>query len=254
MKQEAQIKKMFVGGVPSRLTHSEIFEFFKKMIPELETVELPLMQPRNPTSNDSVSKSQRNKGFAVVHIKSSKRYTNLLKKKFLYLKKRKVTLREYLKGDRLHNKRKVEIQKRIFIPRLPHRINLQRVRSRLEQRHGKIDDIFRLVNPITGKQKACAYCFFNKAEDANKALQDQECEVGSFKLTFLAFDEGMGNKFKHSIERKETMEKQQEDKNGKMSSRENLFLHETKPTQRKYWTTERDLPKLDFLMLRFNHQ
>lgn len=243
MKVEGVDKKIFVGGIPSFMQKDEVLGFFRNIIPDLEKVELPLSRSAKTSS------SPRNKGFAIVCLRDENLYQRLLEKKFLYIRKRKITLRPYLKGDKLKSKKKEELMKKVFISRLPQDLNLKIVKSKLEEKFGEIDDIFRLVNPITKKPKTCCFCYFKKVESAGKALRSKTLLISSKKLVIEPFDQQMSNKFKKS---KFGSEKNEIRSSSKPSNEKEQDLHHCKPTLKKYFQLERPLPDHRIQMLRLN--
>lgn len=199
MKAENQTKKIFIGGVPSNLSKKQVFTYFLQIIPDLEILELPLVKSARRSSKP------RNRGFAILHLKDEAIYKNLIEKKFLYMENRKITLKKYLKGEQLESKKKNELKKRIFIANLLQKRNLNEIKNQLESKYGEIEDIFRLVNPITKKAKACAFCFFSDEKSAKQALLDGEMTTNFNDIVYFhSFDGEMCYKFKSKFEPKKS--------------------------------------------------
>ena len=243
MNSEKNLNKIFVGGVPSYLNHEQAFKCFSQIVPSLTLVELPMVKGPNAKS--------RNKGFAILHMEDEKHFCKLLKEKFFHVKGRKVTMREYLRGGQLEQKKRKELQKRVFISKLPIGLSLDKVKTTFSTKFGSVEDLFRLVNPTTKKQKPCAYCFFTSENAASKALKAKKLTIETFKIKIDRFDSEMNEKFKKKVQKQETeaskrstTKKSHDDasnlkknKNVKSCQLLNQFMY--KPTQKKYFQAER---------------
>ena len=237
MISDQKNKKIFVGGLPSTFNYKEAFDSFKTFISSLYHIELPMVRTRGS--------NHRNKGFAILHVEDEEEYAHLLEKKFFYIGNRKVTMREYLKGSKLQEKRKNELKKRIFIAKLPLNLSLAEVRKNIQKQFGEVEDLFRLQNPTTKEVKPCALCFFKSEKSAKNALKQKNLKVGDMKLIFEEFDQEMKEKFKEKLDSEITQGSKPNQSNNEAEAKSekekllNKFM--VKPTKKQYFKIERQL-------------
>lgn len=217
--------KLFLGGVPSRMEYSDLMQFFQKTVPSFLKLELPMQ--------NSKSGPNRNKGFAVITLKTKKAQQSLLKGKFMQMNGRKMTLRPFCNGKKLKNAKINKENSTIYLGNLPRSFKLEEVKATLEQEFGEVEDLFRLINPLTKKEKACAFCFFKSEKSANKAIKAESFKFKTHAVQIARFDKSQKTSFKKLLMKKKACISSQSE----LKSNPELpdMDHNVKPSQNKYF-------------------
>lgn len=190
--------RIFAGGVPCKISQSELLSFFSQHCNSLQTIELPLQ--RNKKKKETIN---RNKGFAIVHLTNEEETNSLLSKNFLLLDNRRLILRPYLNGKLLNTARADKESRTVFISGFVLSLSLSDISEQLSKKFGPVEDIFRLFNPITKKKKACAYCFFREEGSAEAAIAQGELNVrGDIYIQFQKYDKKRKPIFKQKLREK----------------------------------------------------
>lgn len=172
--------KMFIGGLKSSTTAKELLKYFKVIYPGILRVEVPLKFPNTA--------KQRNKGFAIAHTRDLECYEQIIERQSLVYQGRKLAAREFLKGTSLKASQAKKIEKRVFLTNMVADLSTPELKAKLEEDFGKVEDLFKLKHPFTGKEKDCGYCFFSKKSSALNAIQRKFIQVRGFKIDLNIFE------------------------------------------------------------------
>lgn len=214
--------KLFIGGIPSLLTHHQLKNFFNQHVSSLTKLELPMSKVKNSLS--------RNKGFAVLYLSEEQEQIALLATKYLIIDDRRLTIRKFLKGKKLQRSRASKKRKIVFLNHVSHSIPLDQLKLKLASKFGKIEDLFRPTDPSKMQKKACALVIFESEDSAGEALRLGEVRFRENRIFIREYDEEERTKTKKKLFRKIRFKAEENSiELGK------IFSHCLKPSYRSYF-------------------
>lgn len=166
--------KLFLGGIHPKARVKQIYQHLSSYYPSLSRVEIPVRKEEK--------RSKKNKGFAILHLKSKHEYEELLAKGFFDIKGRKMIVRTFLKGDQLRDHQDFKSNCRIFLPHIPDCVSEKQLKVKLESKFGSIEDSYKLKHPETGAPRCCGHVFFKHPPSAAKAIKLGELKINGVKV------------------------------------------------------------------------
>ena len=189
--------KIFAAGIPSKMSRNELTKELNTHM-NLVFIELPMA---------SSNMSERNKGFAILHLSDENEYKKQLDRQFLFIQNRKITLRKYCKGEKLEKTKRAKENRKVFLSSLSLTLSLDSIKKKIQETFGPIEDIYRLYNPITKKSKSCGCCYFMHEESAKKAVEKKRMKIDGIKIRIKEFDQNEKPKFQTKLLKKNNCEK-----------------------------------------------
>lgn len=171
--------KVFLGGIALRTTPRQLLNQFQSQFSSLLRVEIPL---RTKAKNE-----RRNKGFAVLHLKSEQDFQALLSQDFINFQGRNLAVRKFLKGGNLKHNLESKQERRIFLAEIPSKLKIQKLEEALAQKFGPVEETYRLKNPNSSAAKSVGHCYFKNKQGASAALKTKKIFVEGFKIKIKPF-------------------------------------------------------------------
>lgn len=156
--QEENNNFVFVGGLKASFTKPLLFKYFNSL-GDVDSIDLKMKK-----------NSQVNRGFCIVKFMDKKSAQRVLQVKEHYIKRRLVSCRPYLKGEKLKKSKVQKNNKKLYISGLPEETQNSQI-TQLFEKFGKVETGYTLTDLETGKSKGFGFVSFEEEGVIEKVLK-----------------------------------------------------------------------------------
>ena len=171
--------KIFLGGLPVNITPEAIIESLAYLKLEDPKITLPKRYVKSKKKKVPV-------GFAILQLNCDEQAEKLIDLKELKIFGKKISVKPYLEGEELKKTVDYNSKCKVFLPQIPAEISIDDLKKKLSE-YGEIKDLYKLKDPVTQEYRNSGYCFFCKAESAEKVIEAEQILINNHWIKLMKF-------------------------------------------------------------------